>query len=108
MVWSIHRGRKGHVGYNAQLELLEYLVELIGDEAEVWLLGDAGFESVHLFNWLTQHNWHFVLRHPGKKQSPLARATVGQAQCDSCPTRRNPQHRLGRTYCKALPPDPTG
>ncbi|MCB0124667.1 MAG: IS4 family transposase [Caldilineaceae bacterium] len=68
LVWSIHRGRKGHVGYNAQLELLEYLVELIGDEAEVWLLGDAGFESVHLFNWLTQHNWHFVLRHPGKNK----------------------------------------
>ncbi|MEZ4619534.1 MAG: transposase [Caldilineaceae bacterium] len=36
--------------------------------AEVWLLGDAGFESVHLFNWLTQHNWHFVLRHPGKNK----------------------------------------
>ncbi|MEZ4679702.1 MAG: transposase [Caldilineaceae bacterium] len=48
--------------------MLEYLVELIGDEAEVWLLGDAGFESVHLFNWLTQHNWHFVLRHPGKNK----------------------------------------
>ena len=68
LVWSIHRGRKGHVGYKAQLELLEYLSDLIGDEAEVWLLGDAGFESVHLFDWLTAHNWHFVLRHPGKNQ----------------------------------------
>lgn len=68
LVWSIHRGRKGHVGYKAQLELLEYLSELIGDEAEVWLLGDAGFESVHLFNWLSDHNWHFVLRHPGKNK----------------------------------------
>ena len=68
LVWSIHRGRKGHVGYKAQLELLEYLSELIGDGAEVWLLGDAGFESVHLFDWLTAHNWHFVLRHPGKNQ----------------------------------------
>ena len=35
LVWSIHRGRKGHVGYKAQLELLEYLSDLIGDEAEV-------------------------------------------------------------------------
>lgn len=68
LVWSIHRGRKGHVGYKAQLELLEYLFELIDDEAEVWLLGDAGFESVHLFNWLSEHNWHFVLRHPGKNK----------------------------------------
>lgn len=68
LVWSIHRGRKGHVEYKAQLELLEYLSELIGDGAEVWLLGDAGFESVHLFDWLTAHNWHFVLRQPGKNQ----------------------------------------
>lgn len=68
LVWSIHRGHKGHVGYKAPLALLEYLAELIGDEAEVWLLGDAGFESVHLCNWLTSHGWHFVLRHPGKNQ----------------------------------------
>jgi hypothetical protein len=68
LVWSIHRGRKGHVGYQAQLELLAYIYELVGAEAEVWLLGDAGFESVHLFDWLTAHNWHFVLRHPGKNQ----------------------------------------
>ena len=72
LVWSIHRGCKGHVGYKAQLALLDYIDELIdellGDEAEVWLLGDAGFESVHLFHWLTEHDWHFVLRHPGKNQ----------------------------------------
>ncbi len=68
LVWSIHRGRKGHVSYHAQLALLTYLYELIGADAEVWLLGDAGFESVHLFQWLTAHNWHFVLRHPGKNQ----------------------------------------
>lgn len=68
LVWSIHRGRKGHVGYQAQLDLLAYIADLIGTDAEVWLLGDAGFESVHLFHWLTEHNWHFVLRHPGKNQ----------------------------------------
>lgn len=69
LVWSIHRGRKGHVGYKAQLKLLAYVCTLIDDEdAEVWLLGDAGFESMHLFQWLTDHGWHFVLRHPGKNQ----------------------------------------
>ena len=65
LVWSIHRGRKGHVRLKAQLALLEYIYELSGDEAEIWLLGDAGFEPVHLFQWLTAHDWHFVLRHPG-------------------------------------------
>jgi hypothetical protein len=68
LVWSLHRGRKGHVGYKAQLDLLGYVYELIGNDAEVWLLGDAGFESVHLGQWLTDHGWHFVLRHPGKHQ----------------------------------------
>jgi hypothetical protein len=68
LVWSIHRGGKGHVGYKAQLALLEYINDLIDDEAVVWLLGDAGFESVHLLRWLSANQWHFVLRHPGKNQ----------------------------------------
>ena len=68
LVWSVHRGRKGHVGYTKQLELLEYIVGLLPQNAQVTLLGDAGFESVHLLNWMKRHDWHFVLRHPGKNQ----------------------------------------
>jgi len=68
LVWSIHRGRKGHVDYHEQLKLFAYVHQLIGDGATVWVLGDAGFESVHLLNWLLAKNWHFVLRHPGKNQ----------------------------------------
>ena len=68
LVWSVHRGRKGHVSYTQQLELLEYLSSLLPTDARVILLGDAGFESVHLFTWLKEKQWHFVLRHPGKNQ----------------------------------------
>lgn len=68
LVWSVHRGRKGHVGYKQQLALLEYVSQLLPETSTVWLLGDAGFESVHLLSWLTAHEWHFVLRHPGKNQ----------------------------------------
>jgi hypothetical protein len=68
LVWSVHRGRKGHVSYAKQLELLGYLSGLLPRNSPVTLLGDAGFESVHLLNWMKEQGWHFVLRHPGKNQ----------------------------------------
>ena len=54
LVWSVHRGRKGHVSYTQQLELLEYLSSLLPTDARVILLGDAGFESVNLITWLKE------------------------------------------------------
>lgn len=68
LVWSVHRGRKGHVDYTKQLELLEYLSGFLPQDTQVTLLGDAGFESIHLLNWMKGQGWHFVLRHPGKNQ----------------------------------------
>lgn len=68
LVWSVHRGRKWHVSYAKQLELLEYIAGLLPENSQVILLGDAGFESVHLLNWMKVQGWHFVLRHPGKNQ----------------------------------------
>jgi hypothetical protein len=62
LVWSVHRGRKGHVGYTKQLELLEYLIGFLPEDAQVTFLGDAGFESVHLLNWMKEKGWRFVLR----------------------------------------------
>ncbi|MBV7327887.1 hypothetical protein KFU94_06435 [Chloroflexi bacterium TSY] len=68
LVWSVHRGRKGHVRYQKQLELFEYVHQLLPDASDIWVLGDAGIESAHLMGWLRDHGWHFVLRHPGKNQ----------------------------------------
>lgn len=68
LAWSVHRGRKGHVGYKKQLELLKYIATLLPENPDVTVLGDAGFESVHLLNWLKEQKWHFVLRQPGKNQ----------------------------------------
>jgi hypothetical protein len=68
LVWSVHRGRKGHVGYQQQLALFNYLAPFLPENAPVWVMGDAGFESVYLLGWLKERNWHFVLRHPGKNQ----------------------------------------
>ena len=66
LVWSVHRGRKGHIGYVKQLELLSYIAQILPENAQVRVLGDAGFESVHLLQWLKWKKWSFVLRHPGK------------------------------------------
>jgi hypothetical protein len=68
LVWSVHRGRKGHVGYQAQLALLTYLARFIPAQTTVWLVADAGFEAVPLLDWLQGQGWHFVIRQPGKNQ----------------------------------------
>jgi hypothetical protein len=66
LIWSIHRGRKGHVRYQEQIALLRSIYPLVPREATVWLLGDAGFQSVHLLRWLGRRHWHFVIRQPGR------------------------------------------
>ena len=68
LAWSVHRGRKGHVCVEKQVALLEYVAQLLAHASEVWVMGDAGFESVHLLTWLQKEGWHFVLRQPGKNK----------------------------------------
>ena len=65
LVWSVHRGRRGQTGHQAQMALLERLAPLIAPETEVWLLGDTEFESVHLLQWLRARHWHFSIRQRG-------------------------------------------
>lgn len=71
LVWSVHRGRRGQTGHQAQIALLQRLAPLIPPGAEVWLLGDTEFESIHLLRWLRRRHWHFVIRQRGSiKVSP--------------------------------------
>ena len=61
LVWSVHRGRKGHTTVAEQLKLCRYVAQLLPKRAEVWLVGDTGFQSVHLLRWLRRRRqgWHF-------------------------------------------------
>lgn len=68
LVWSVHRGRKGHTTVAQQLELFKYLAQLLPKEAEILVLGDTGFQSVRLLGWLRQQGWHFVIRQQGKNK----------------------------------------
>ena len=68
LVWSVHRGRKGHTTVTAQLKLFKYVQSLLPKQVEVWVVGDTGFQSVHLLGWLRQQGWHFVIRQQGRNK----------------------------------------
>jgi hypothetical protein len=68
LVWSIHRGQKGHTTAEEQIRLLNYVRSLLPARSQVWVVGDAGFQSVRLLRWLTRQHWHFVIRQPGNNQ----------------------------------------
>lgn len=66
LAWSVHRGSRGHVTVEQQLALFRYVGQLIPPHSEVWVLGDTGFQTVPLIQWLCQRGWHFVLRQQGR------------------------------------------
>ncbi|NJN55711.1 MAG: transposase [Anaerolineae bacterium] len=49
-----------------QLRLFRYVATLIPADSQVWVMGDAGFESVHLLHWLRGQGWSFVIRQSGR------------------------------------------
>lgn len=65
LVWSVHKGRKGHVSVEEQLKLFRYVAKLTPRGNKVLVLGDAGFESVRLMRWLRGQGWSFVIRQNG-------------------------------------------
>jgi hypothetical protein len=62
LVWSVHKGRKGHVGVAEQLKLFKYVRSLLPKGSQVWVMGDAGFESVPLLGWVRSQGWALVIR----------------------------------------------
>jgi len=65
LVWSVHRGCKGHTNVAEQLALFKYVRQLLPKRAEIWVVGDTEFQSVHLLRWLSRQGWHFVIRQQG-------------------------------------------
>lgn len=66
LAWSVHRGSKGHVTTKAQIALFKQVSPLIPRSAQVWVMGDSGFQSVLLLRWLCRRGWHFVIRQQGR------------------------------------------
>jgi len=72
LVWSVHPGSRGHTTAKQQIELLKYVRTLLPERTQVWVMGDAGFQSVLLLRWLSRQHWHFVIRQPGNNQARWA------------------------------------
>ena len=68
LVWSVHPGSRGHTTAAQQIELLNYVRTLMTVRNQVWVMGDAGFQSVLLLRWFARQHWHFVIRQPGNNQ----------------------------------------
>mgnify|MGYP002064735349 CR=1 FL=1 len=68
LAWSIHRGRKGHTSTAEQLALFKQVAKILPRKAEIWVVGDTEFQSVHLLRWFSRRNWHFVIRQQGKNK----------------------------------------
>jgi len=68
LVWSVHRGRKGHTKVDEQLALFKKVAKIMPKTVEIWVVGDTEFQSVHLLRWFRSRHWHFVIRQQGKNK----------------------------------------
>jgi len=65
LIWSLHRGSRGHVAAIGQIALLSRLAAILPPDSPVTLLGDSEFSDVPLLQWLIGQGWHFVVRTKG-------------------------------------------
>jgi hypothetical protein len=65
LAWSVHKGRIGNVAVSKQIALLNYVYQLVPSNCSVHLVGDAGFRTSDLLQWLREYDWGFVIRQPG-------------------------------------------
>ena len=66
LVWSVHRGRKGHIKAEEITALFDYVAQLLPENSQIWVVGDTGFQSVQLLRWFMRRHWHFVIRQQGR------------------------------------------
>lgn len=67
LVWRVYQGSKGHVSVDEQINLLRLIMPLVVSN-KVYVLADAGFDSVYLMQWLSRQHWHFVMRQNGRSK----------------------------------------
>lgn len=66
LAWTWVAYAKGGVSTRTQLALFKRVCGLLPDQAQVILVGDAGFSSVLVLRELEAWDWHYVLRQKGK------------------------------------------
>jgi hypothetical protein len=63
LTWVVYQGKKGHTTAQRHIEALKKVLPLLPAESEVFLLGDAEYDTTEMILWLQEKtNWQFVLR----------------------------------------------
>jgi len=63
LAWVVYKGKKGHAPAALHVKVLQKVVPLIPEGAEVVLLGDGEYDDTEMVEWVqTQTDWSFVLR----------------------------------------------
>jgi hypothetical protein len=62
LLWSVVKGKKGHLPEAMHCALLRHLQELISPQAEVMVLGDGEFDGTELQATIRATRWHYVCR----------------------------------------------
>lgn len=62
LLWSVVKGKKGHLPQAVHCALIRQLQELIPDSAEVTLLGDGEFDGIELQKTIRAAEWTYVCR----------------------------------------------
>lgn len=63
LAWIVYQGKKGHTTADHHITVLEQLLSLLPEAAQVILLGDGEYDTVEMLTWVTDcTNWQFVVR----------------------------------------------
>lgn len=63
LAWIVYKGKKGHTTAEHHITVLQQLLPLLPEAAEVILLGDGEYDTVEMLSWVTEYtDWQFVVR----------------------------------------------
>jgi len=62
LLWSVVKGKKGHLPEELHCALIRRLREVIPAQAQVMLLGDGEFDGTQLQATIRSSNWHYACR----------------------------------------------
>jgi hypothetical protein len=63
IAWLVYKGEKGHTTAKRHIEVLEKVLPMVPEGAQVVLLGDAEYDTTEMQVWLTENtDWGYVLR----------------------------------------------
>jgi len=100
LAWVVYPGQKGHTTAARHIEVLEKVLPLLPENAEVVLLGDAEYDTTEMLAWVqAKTDWAFVLRtasnlliHDGAAWQPIGEVTVTHGRLRILPDIAFTQH----------------